>query len=188
MGHAVERLNCKLRNSRQFLSGPCFVFAGLMTAIPLSSMRIPPVPLSDAVPSCFSVDVAGSIAAIARATFGARVIVFFLLAFAMGIVRGLNENRPGEANTGSARLSGASQRHELTFAAFHDSHQVLRPLRERAANFCFIGIMVVILQDTLFDMIDRQLGDMWRNAKAAQAGAHRAPQIVQPPIRQGDVG
>src|SRR5262249_40706984 len=37
---------------------------------------------------------------------------------------------------------------------------------------------------TTFDVIDAQLGDVRRYADLAEAGSHRAAQVVQPPWRQ----
>ena len=59
-------------------------------------------------------------------------------------------------------------------AALDDGHHVLDPLRQRVRDFRFIAIPIVDRDDTGFDVVDREFGDVRRHAKASQTGPHRA--------------
>ena len=55
------------------------------------------------------------------------------------------------------------------------------PQRQGGSDFALIAIFVVGRLDALARVIDRQFGNVRRNADRAETGAHRSSQIMQPP-------
>src|SRR5262249_49815473 len=84
--------------------------------------------------------------------------------------------------------------HDVAFSPLGQRQHMVGPACQRGAYFALIAMPVIDRLDAALDVIDRKLGDMWRNAELAESGAHRSTQIVKRPVRQclagryGDTG